>query len=520
MSACRGTTVSRKFVLPITVIVAVFAMIGAFGVPAFAWADVLTVIGHTGNPTGQHPDVSKAVGGSLIGDRTVKYVWTYQQLWPQVGTMKLDESVDASIPLVITAVKNETDPNNRVMGESQGSVDVGEAYNYFLAHPDEVPAGSNLSFVFLASPVTPNGGILSRINGITIPYLGISGRRPTMNSQYQVVDSHWAYELFSSAPQYLFGPSTGLAWFNSFMGVYRTDASSLHGIDPDYTNPNYDVHTTVVGNTTYHVIVPEHLPMYQPLVDHGYGALVSVIEPLTKVWVNAAYYKNDPTADPGTYHPLQLFMPADNVIRAMLQTPGAIVKGLTALPSAINSVLKPNPKPAPTPPTPPAAPQEQEKQSGQVTSAASASVIAPVERPSITHQSKTASSETATPRDMPDAPKQPVKPSPVTAHDPTEKPTVNPHPVSTPAGNDTGGSGEPAKATDVKPSKPDTTKTAKPARRVPSILSHGPSSKPVTGSPGRGPSTTKPDTGDRHAATAKPTHRAHADSGNGASATD
>lgn len=338
MNAHGGTTASRRFALLITAIATAFAMVGVLGAPSSALADVLMVIGHTGNPTGQHPDVSQAAGGSLIGNRTVKYVWTYEQLWPQVGTMTLDQSVDASIPLVITAIKDEPDPNKRIMGESQGAVDVGAAYNYFLAHPDEVPAGSSLSFVFLASPVTPNGGLLARFPGVSIPFLGVSSRQPTMDSQYQVVDAHWAYDMFSSAPMYLNNP---LAWFNAFCGVYRTDASSLHGIDPDYTNPNYEVHTTVVGNTTYHVLVPAHLPMYRPFVDNGFGGIVDVIEPVTKVWVNAGYYRNDPTADPGTYHPAQLFMPVDNIVRAVQQTPDAIVKGLATIPGSIKQVLSP-----------------------------------------------------------------------------------------------------------------------------------------------------------------------------------
>lgn len=517
MNACRGTTASRRFALLIIAIAAVFAMIGALGAPSPAQADVLTVIGHTGNPTGQHPDVSKAVGGSLIGDRTVKYVWTYQQLWPQVGTMKLDDSVNASIPLVITAVKGETDPNNRVMGESQGSVDVGEAYNYFLAHPDEVPAGTTLSFVFLASPVTPNGGILSRIQGITIPYFGISGRAPTMDSQYQVVDSHWAYELFSSAPLYLLGPSTGLAWLNSFFGVYRTDASSLHGIDPDYTNPNYDVHTTVVGNTTYHVIVPEHLPMYQPLVDHGYGALVSVIEPLTKVWVDAAYYKNDPTADPGTYHPLQLFMPIDNVIRASLQTPGAIIKGLAALPKAIESVLKPIAKPAPTT-TPPVTTQDQEKSSSQAPVSASVNAATTTEKPKAQHQPKPVVAEMAKPQDDPATPKQSAMSPVKVVHDPAESQVTKPEPTSVPVNSgasDSTGT-DSSKTPEAKQPKSGTNKDTKPVRKAPSAPK---SSKSATGSPDRGPSATKSDTQGRHAVT-KPNRRAPHSAGSHGSSGD
>lgn len=455
MNACDGTTASRRYVSLIVAAAMSAALAGALGVPSFANADVLTVIGHTGNPTGQHPDVSKAAGGSLIGDRSVKYVWTYEQLWPQVGSMTLDQSVDASIPLVVTAIKNEQDPNNRIMGESQGSGDVGEAYNYFIDHPDEVPTGSNLSFVFLASPVTPNGGLLARFPGVSIPFLGVSSRRPTMDSQYRVIDAHWAYDMFSSAPMYLDNP---LAWYNAFCGVYRTDASSLHGIDPDYTNPNYEVHTTVVGNTTYHVLVPAHLPMYQQLVDHGYGGIVDVIEPVTKVWVNAGYYRNDPTADPGTYHPAQLFMPVDNIVRAVQQTPSAVIKGLATIPGTITRALSP----------------AAIKAAPQVIQQNLQHQVASLER---TVQSLIGTV-------------QAVKV-------PGTQPQANPTPQVVAS----------SKSTDTKKPTSDMTRVVKPIRQVLSAVKSALTPKPATAKPDHGSSATKLSTGDRHLAS-KPVHQA------------
>lgn len=465
MNANSGTTASRKFASVIVAAATSAALAGTLGVPSFANADVLTVIGHTGNPTGQHPDVSKAAGGSLIGDRDVKYVWTYEQLWPQVGTMTLDQSVNASIPLVIAAIKNEQDPNNRIMGESQGSVDVGEAYNYFLAHPDEVPAGSNLSFVFLASPVTPNGGLLTRFPGVSIPFLGVSSRQPTMDSQYSVVDSHWAYDMFSSAPMYLNNP---LAWVNAFSGVYRTDASSLHGIDPDYTNPKYEVHTTVVGNTTYHVLVPAHLPMYQPFVDSGYGGLVAIVEPLTKVWVNAGYYKNDPTADPGTHHPAQPFMPVDNIVRAVQQTPGAIAKGLGSIPDSIKQALAP----------------AAVKQAPQVIQQNLQHQVGALER---TVKSMTGMVQAVK---VPDAKPQVNPTSTQTAKTP-EVSSVN---VTS------------TKPADTKKPKSGVTKPAKvvkPVQRVLSAIKSGLTPKPATAKPSHGSSVTKPGTSSSHHTTSK-----------------
>lgn len=305
-----------------TVVVALVAMLGVL---PLAQSAVLGVIGGTGNPTGQQPDVAQTVGGSLTAGRDVQYIWTPQELWPATGTMTLDQSVAEGTALVIVAIQNQPDPDATYVGVSQGAVVLGGAINYFAEHPESGPPVATTKFVLLANPIRPNGGFLVRISGITIPILGVSGQDPSLPTQYQTVDSAWAYDLWATAPLYANNP---LSWANAFMGVFNPLGPSLHETDPDYTNPDNDVRTVVVGNTTYHTLIPKHLPMYQPLVDLGLERLVNVIEPLTKVWVDAGYYQNDPAADPGTYRPLQLAMPVENIVRALKQTPSAIAEGL------------------------------------------------------------------------------------------------------------------------------------------------------------------------------------------------
>lgn len=327
MTIARGVAF-RYLIACFVAIVAFCTAIGAVTVmPSPASAAVLGTVGGTGNASGH--GVENLIGGTFIDGRTVEAIRTPQQLWPVNGTMTLDQSIEEGAPNVITWVMNTPDPNKKIIAISQGSVVLSFVIAYYNDHPANAPPPDELSFVLVANPMRPNGGFLARFPGLS--FLGITGHGPTEQSQYQVIDAANAYDGYAVTPLYVGNLLTVL---NGLAGVAfpYENGMSLHSQDPDYTNPDLDVRTTVVGNTTYYTIIPDRLPMYMPLVNAGLGPLVDIIEPLTKVWVNAGYYKNDPAADPGTHRPVQLFMPAENIVRALKQTPGAIMEGLATIP--------------------------------------------------------------------------------------------------------------------------------------------------------------------------------------------
>lgn len=329
-----GIMKSRCSTMCMALIAAVIIAIGTSGALPFpALSSVIVAIGGTGNPSGKKPDVAQVIGGSLAEGRTVEYIATPQQFWPVNGPLTLNQSVAEGTALTIEAIRNQQDPDALYAGPSQGAVVLGSAINYFVANPEGAPSPENAQFVLVASPIRPNGGVLARIQGINIPIVDIGYHAPTLPGPYKTVDAVWAYDMYANAPLYVNNP---LSWFNAVNGLYNPSGKSLHETDPDYTNPDYDVRTEVVGNTTYHTLIPKHLPMFQTLIGTEWEPLVDLIEPLVKVWVDAGYYKNDPAADPGTHRPLQLFMPLENVVRALQQSPGAIIEGLKTIPENLN----------------------------------------------------------------------------------------------------------------------------------------------------------------------------------------
>lgn len=329
-----GILTSRCSTVCMALIAAVIIAISTTGVmPLPALSSVIVAIGGTGNPSGKKPDVATLIGGSLAEGRSVEYIETPQQFWPVNGPLTLNESVAEGTALTITAIRNQQDPDALYAGPSQGAVVLGGAINYFVANPEGAPSPENAQFVLVSSPIRPNGGVLSRIQGINIPIIGIGYHAPTLPGPYKTVDAAWAYDMYANAPLYA---NNLLSWYNAVNGLYNPSGRSLHETDPDYTNPDYDVRTEVVGNTTYHTLIPKHLPMFQTLIGTEWEPLVDIIEPLVKVWVDAGYYENDPAADPGTHRPLQLFMPVENIVRALQRSPAAIVEGLKTIPGNLN----------------------------------------------------------------------------------------------------------------------------------------------------------------------------------------
>lgn len=326
----KGTMASRCITAFMIMALAVVTVVSTTGVTvSLRLAATIVAIGGTGNPSGQKPDVTQLLGGSLAVGRTAAYIETPQQLWPVNGTMSLNKSLAVGTPLAIEGIRRQTDTDVTYVGVSQGAAVLGLAVNYFIAHPDEAPSPDQVQFYLVSSPIRPNGGILVRLRGITIPVFDIGPQTPSQSGPYKVVDTAWAYDLYANAPLY---PTNLLSVVNAFFGVYNPTGTSIHGTDPDYTNPDYEVRTEVVGNTTYHTLIPKHLPMLQPLMETKLRPLAELIEPLVKVWVNAGYYKNDPAADPGTVRPFELFMPLENIARALQQTPQAIVEGMKTIP--------------------------------------------------------------------------------------------------------------------------------------------------------------------------------------------
>lgn len=217
-------------------------------------------------------------------------VATPEEFWPATGFS--DISFDTSVARGVLALHNtimNTVGHKIVLSYSQSAnIATREKRNLEELRSQGyagIPQWDELSFVFLANPNRPNGGILARFPGLYIPILGVTFDGATIDDGYQTIDVARQYDLISDFPKY---PLNLLADLNALMGYfllhpnYRSDVIDLD--DPS----TYESHTS--GNTTYYLVHTEHLPLLQPLRDIGIlTPVLDLIEPTLRVLIELGY---------------------------------------------------------------------------------------------------------------------------------------------------------------------------------------------------------------------------------------
>lgn len=232
---------------------------------------------------------STYLSGYHLGEDDLKWVSTPEQFWP--STSLTDISFDTSVARGVLSLSNAVQTTlgeKVVVGYSQSAnIATREKRNLadLRAHGAAVPTPDQLSFVFVANPNRPNGGILSRFEGLYIPILGVSFDGATPDDEYRTIDVARQYDLVADFPKY---PINLLADANALMGYfllhpnYGSDVVNLN--DPS----TYDSYKS--GNTTYYLVHTEHLPLLQPFRSIGVlNPVADLIEPTLRVLIELAY---------------------------------------------------------------------------------------------------------------------------------------------------------------------------------------------------------------------------------------
>ncbi|NKZ15049.1 PE-PPE domain-containing protein [Mycolicibacterium septicum DSM 44393] len=234
------------------------------------------------------------VNNTYLSDRhldedDLKWVQTPEQFWP--ATSLTDISFDTSVARGVLSLNNavlSTPGEKVVVGYSQSAnIATREKRNLaeLRAQGATVPSPDELSFVFVANPNRPNGGILARFEGLYIPILGVSFDGATPDDEYETIDVARQYDLIADFPKY---PLNLLADLNALMGyvyLHPNYGSSVVDLDDPST---YDSYTS--GNTTYYLVHTEHLPLLQPFRDIGIPApVIDLVEPTLRVLIELAY---------------------------------------------------------------------------------------------------------------------------------------------------------------------------------------------------------------------------------------
>jgi PE-PPE domain len=207
---------------------------------------------------------------------------------------------------------SSTEPNDVVWGYSQGATVVTQyKRDYNAAYPGTGPTPVPPTFVLVANPNRPNGGIFERGVALgTIPILGVtfSGATPTNTAGATGITTYDIARQYDGVADAPVNPLNVVADANAIMGF-----AYLHGNYPNITpsGPNL-INQGTYGDTQYYMIATYPLPLLMPLESIpviGYP-LADTLDPPLRVIVESAYDRTTPPGVPTPFNPLYFPNPA------------------------------------------------------------------------------------------------------------------------------------------------------------------------------------------------------------------
>jgi PE-PPE domain/PE family len=207
-------------------------------------------------------------------------------LYTGVKSLTLDMSQAQGVQILDSAIMQQIGQGNFVVvkGESQSST-ISSMVMPLLA-AQHVPSTA-VSFVLTGDPNAPNGGLFERLDGLSIPALGITFNGATPDNLYPTTIWTQEYDGFADVPQY---PINLLSDLNSLAGIYY-----VHPTYSDLTPTQIGsaIHLPTVGSTmtTYEMIPTQNLPLLDPLrsIPVVGNPLADLLQPDLKVLVNLGY---------------------------------------------------------------------------------------------------------------------------------------------------------------------------------------------------------------------------------------
>ncbi|MUL79841.1 PE-PPE domain-containing protein [Mycolicibacterium sp. CBMA 226] len=229
-----------------------------------------------------------------------------------------------------------------VAGYSEGTLGAEFAKRQLLANGTG-PTPSQLSFLMIASPFAPNGGIFERFPGMSVPFI-VDNMGPATPSAYNSTFITNEYDPYADFPAY-FNP---LSLANSLLGVMYAHPDAYYDSYIPGTTPAIvtSVTNSAGGQDTYVFIKNPDLPLLTPL-RIGAGAiglaplatpLLDAVEPLLRVLVDMGYTDRQ-NLSPEQKTPFSMFTPLPKIIEALTAIPGALQQGATNFVTDLQSEL-------------------------------------------------------------------------------------------------------------------------------------------------------------------------------------
>jgi hypothetical protein len=254
-------------------------------------------------------------------------------LYNGLGAPTGDQSIAAGQQALDNQIKTSPAPVT-VVGYSEGAVAASHEVS-------SLGPSTTVSFVLIANPERPNGGILARMPaGTYIPLLGITGGNATSSSGAPVVMVTQQYDGVADAPAY---PLNVVSDTNAILGFYY-----LHG---NYypVNPNApgNIVTTSPNGSMTDILVPAapgKLPLFMPLAQAGVPQPILVaLDPAARAIIETGYARS---SDPSQQVRFALLPPISawpgdaqaivvGVITTVQLLPGALVMSVPGAPALV-----------------------------------------------------------------------------------------------------------------------------------------------------------------------------------------
>ncbi|AFM18844.1 PE-PPE domain-containing protein [Mycolicibacterium chubuense NBB4] len=239
-----------------------------------------------------------------------------------LGRQNLNDCVQGRPCTVTLAPYTQTGPPRTVSDSayvvysySESSTVATDEKRYLIAHP----APADVSFLMLANPNRPNGGILERFAGVHIPILGVTfnGATPTdspRSAPLTTVDIARQYDGWADFPT---NPLNLLSDLNALVGTVLVHGNYFGVGTPELQGQYQD--------TTYYLVPTPVVPLLMPLtwIPLGGRALAIALDPALRVLVETGY---DRTTNPGAPTPARYFY-VPNLVHAAVDFAVAVPTG-------------------------------------------------------------------------------------------------------------------------------------------------------------------------------------------------
>ncbi|OBA73217.1 hypothetical protein A5641_06165 [Mycobacterium sp. 1554424.7] len=314
-------------------------------------------------------------------------VFTPEGLYPITGIKDLtfNVSVARGLTALNDAIQPLAVPGNtiNVFGYSQSTVLA--SLEMHALNPTNTPGGSllpsgvTLNFTLVGDPSNPNGGLLTRFPGLSMPSLGLTFGTATPDNSFPTRIYTIEYDGFADFPRY---PINLLSDLNAFLGI-----ATVHGTYQDFTLSQIQTATQLTNTsgptqTQYFILQTPNLPLLEPVraIPILGNPIADLVQPDLRVLVDIGYgsttqgWSPDPPNVPTPFGVIPPVSPGAVLSALSTATPQGIAAftadvnaGIAGVPSLQHEALSNltstigqvgsggmtfGPTPAPTPPSP------------------------------------------------------------------------------------------------------------------------------------------------------------------------